>query len=125
MLVAIGAVGFLAGGAGGAAAGVAACTAMLIGCRWFRAQTQVLPGPAEQPEHSIYADFDDIVERLDDLAQERNWNIDKQFAIARMACANRTMTFDELERRYDRGLTSVPDTSRQDAPEGPNHDVSV
>ncbi len=125
MLVTTGAAGFLAGGAEGAAAGVAACTAVLIGCRWFRVQTQVLPGPAEQPEHSIYADFDDIVERLDDLARARDWDIDKHFAIARMACSNRTMTFDELERRYDRGLTSVPDASRQDAPEGPNNDLSV
>jgi hypothetical protein len=124
-LVAAGGAGFLVGGAEGAAAGVVAWTAVLVGCWWFQAHTQVLPEPAGEPEHEIYADFDDFVERLDDLAQERGWNIDKHFGIARMACANRTMTFDELERRYDRGRTSAPAMILPDASNRTTNDVSA
>jgi len=124
-LVASGFAGFLAGGAEGAAVGVVAWTAVLVACWWFQAHTQVLPEPAAQPEHSIYADFDDMVERLDDLALEREWDLDKHFGIARMACANRTMSFDELERLYDRGRPSAPDKIRPDGPDGKMNDASA
>jgi hypothetical protein len=86
---------------------------------------QALPGPTEQPQPSDYADMEDVVDRLDDLARERNWDLGKRFEIARMACENRTMTFDELERCYDRGLRSAPDKIPQDAPEGPKNDGQV
>jgi len=125
-LVATGTAGFLVGGAAGAAAGVLAWTAVLIAWWQLRARNALaLPVPAERPQPSIYADIDDVIDRLDDLARERNWNLDKYFAIARMACENRTMTFDELERRYDRGFKSAPDKIRQDASEGPKNDESV
>ena len=102
-LLAAGTVGFLVGGAAGAAAGVVVWTAVVLIAWWLlRARNaKALPGPVEPPQPSIYADIDDVIERLDDLARERNWGLGKHFAIARMACENRTMTFDELERRYD------------------------
>ncbi len=124
-LVATGTAGFLVGGAAGAAAGVLAWTVVLIAWWRLRARkTQALPIPAE-PQPSVYADIDDVIDRLDDLARERNWDLGKRFVIARMACENRTMTFDELERRYDRGLRSALDKIRQDASEGPENDGLV
>jgi hypothetical protein len=125
-LFATGTAGFLVGDAAGAAAGVLAWTVLLIAWWRIRARNaQALPGPTEQPQHSTYADFDEVIERLDGLARERNWDLGKLFAIARMACENPTMTFDELERLYDQRLRSAPDKNRQDASEGPKNDVSV
>ncbi len=125
-LVATGTVGFLVGGASGATAAVVVWTAVLIACWRLRAHNaQVRPEPAEQTQPSAYADIEDVIDSLDDLARERNWDLAKRLDIARMACENRTMTYDELERRYDRGLRSAPDKIRQDASEGPKNDVSV
>ena len=125
-LVATGTAGFLVGGAAGAAAGVLAWTVVLIAWWRLRARNaQALPGPAEQPQPSAYADIEDVIDRLDDLARERNWDLGKRFDIARMACENRTMTFDELERHYDRGLRSAPEKTRQNTPESPEDDESV
>ena len=125
-LVATGTAGFLLGGAAGAAAGVLAWTVVLISWWRLRARNaQNLPGPAEYPQRSPYADFDEVIESLEDFARERNWDLGKLFAIARMACENRTMTFDELERRYDQGLRSAPDKIRQNTPESPEDDESV
>ena len=118
--------GFLVGGELGAAAVVVAWTVALI-ARWrLRARNaQALLGPAEQPQSSAYVDLEEVIDRLDDLAQERNWDLAKRFEIAQMACENRTMTFDELERLYDRGLRSAPDRSRQVDSEGPQNNASV
>jgi hypothetical protein len=123
-LVAAGTAGFFVGGAKGAAAVVVAWVVVLI-ARWrLRARNaQALPGPAEQPQPSAYADIEDVIDRLDDLARERNWDLAKRLDIARMACENRTMTFDELERLYDRGLRSAPGRIQQDASEGPKNDA--
>jgi uncharacterized protein (DUF1778 family) len=122
-LVATGVAGFLVAGAAGAAAGVIAGVVALITWRRLRARnTQALPAPAEQPQASVYADIEDIIDRLDDLAWERNWDLAKRFGIACMACENRTMTFDELERLYDLGFRSAPDKVRRDASEGPKND---
>jgi hypothetical protein len=125
-LVATGTAGFLVGGASGAAAAVLAWAAVLIA--YWRVGTRkakALSGLAEQPQPSVYVDIDEVIDRLEDLARERNWDLGKRFEIARMACENRTMTIDELERRYDRGLRSALDRIRQDASEGPNNDLSV
>lgn len=118
--------GFLVGGESGAAAVVVAWTVVLI-ARWrLRARNaQALLPPAEQPQPSAYVDLEDVIDRLDDLARQRNWDLGKRFEIAQMACENRTMTFDELERRYDRGLRSAPGRSRQDDSEGPKIDLSA
>jgi uncharacterized protein (DUF1778 family) len=125
-LVATGTAGFLVGGAAGAAAGVLAWTAVLIVWWQLRARNALaLPGPTAPPQPSAYADIEDIVDRLDDVARERNWSIGKRFEIARLACENRTTTFDELERRYDRGIRSAPEKTRQNTPESPEDDESV
>ena len=124
--VATSSVGFLVGGTAGAAAVVLAWTAVLIAWWWLRARNaQALLPPAEQPQPSAYVDLEEVIDRLDDLAQERNWDLAKRFEIAQMACENRTMTFDELERLYDRGLRSAPDRSRQVDSEGPKIDLSA
>jgi len=124
-LVATGTAGFLVGGAAGAAAGVLAWTVVLI--TWWRLRVhnaRALPGPAE-PRPSIYADIEDVIDRLDDVARERNWDLGKRFVIARLACENRTTSIDELERRYDRGLGSAPEKTRQNTPESPEDDESM
>jgi len=123
-LVATGTAGFLVGGAEGAAAVVVAWVVVLI-ARWrLRARNaQALPGPAEQPQLSAYADIEDVIDRLDDLARERDWDLAKRLDIARMACENPMMPFDELERRYDRRLRSAPDKIREDASDGPKDDA--
>jgi len=93
---------------------------------WWRLRarnTQALLGPAE-PQASVYADIDDVIDRLDDRARERNWSLGKRFEIARLACENRTISIDELERLYDRGIRSAPDKTRQDSSEGPKSDLS-
>jgi hypothetical protein len=120
--VAVGTAGFLVGGAPGATAAVVVWTAVLIAC--WRLRAQALPGPAEQPQPSAYSDIEDVIDRLDDLARERNWDLAKRLDIARLACENRTMTFDELGDLYDRGLRSAPGRIRQDASAGPKNDVS-
>ena len=131
-LLATGTAGFLVGGLTGAAAGVAAWATVLIAWRRIRVRNARggLPEPEERPQRSfyadiMYADIEDGIERLDDLARERNWDIGKHIDIARMACENRTISFDELERRYDRGLRSATDKIQQDDSEGPKNDASV
>jgi hypothetical protein len=125
-LVATGAAGFFLGGAEGATASVLAWTAVLIAYWWLRARNaQALPGPTAPPQPSAYADIEDIVDRLDDRARERNWSLGKRFEIARLACENRTISIDELERLYDRGLRSAPEKTRQNTPESPEDDESV
>jgi hypothetical protein len=121
----VGAAGFLVGGAAGAVAGVLACTVFVIAWWLWTRNAQALPGPAGQPRPSACKDFDEIVERLNDLAHERNWDLGKHYAIAHMACENRTITFDELERRYDRGVRSERIRQiRQDFSEAPKNDGS-
>jgi hypothetical protein len=122
-LIAVGTVGFLAGGVSGVVAVVVGWTVALIAL--WRIQARIgrsPPEPAERRQPSAYADIEDVIDRLDDLARERNWDLGKRFDIARMACENRTTAFDELERRYDRGLRSAFDRLRPGASEGPKND---
>ena len=119
-LVATGTAGFLLGGAPGATVAVTAWAAVLIA--WWRIRVrkaQALLESAELHQPYVYVDIDEVMHRLDDLARERSWHLGKHFEIARMACEDRTVTFDELERRYERGLRSAPDRSRHDAPKAP------
>ena len=110
-----GIVGFLVGGAWGAAALVVPWAAVLIACRRFQAlNARTRPESAEQPLRSAYANIDEVTDQLDDLARERNWDLDKRFEIARMACENPAATFDQLERYYDRGGRASPDKTRPD-----------
>ena len=119
-LIATGTAGFLISGATGACAVVVAWTIVLTARWWLRARkAQTLAVTTEQPPPSVYADIEEVIDRLDDLARERDWDLGKRFEIARMACENRTLTFDQLERRYELGFRSAPDKSRQDDSEQP------
>lgn len=113
-LVATGTAGFVAGGTAGAVAGAVLCTAAWL--TWWRLQkrnTPVLPA-LEELQPSVYADVEDVIDQLDDLARERGWDLPKRLEIARMACENRATPFDELERRYDLGYRSAIDDNRED-----------
>jgi len=113
--IAIATAGFLIGGVSGAATVVVWWAAVLIVGRRLRTTgAQASAGPAEQPQASEYADIEDVNDILEDLAQKRNWDLDKRFDVARMACENRTTTFDELEHRYDRGIRSAFARLQQD-----------
>jgi len=112
-LVATGAAGFVAGGAAGAAGGLVVWTAVWLA--WWRLKAGTAPaatGQEAQPQHSVYADVEDVIDQLDDLARERDWDLPKRLEIARMACENRATPFDELERRYDLGRRSAIDNGR-------------
>ena len=117
--VATGAAGYLVGGASGAAVVVVAWSAVVLAWRRLRARNaRSLAGPAEQPPSSAYADIEDVIDRLDDLAAAREWDLPKLLAIARMACENRTTPFDELERRYDLEMRSNFGRPQQDGSAG-------
>ena len=123
--IAIATAGFLISGVSGAATFVVWWAAVLIVGRRLRTTNAQAPaGPVEQPQTSEYADFEDVNDILEDIAQKRDWDLDKRFDIARMACENRTTTFDELERRYDRGLRSAISRLRKDTTEEPKNDES-
>ena len=122
---AIASAGFVIGGVSGAATVVVWWTAVLIVGRRLRTiNAQAPAGPADQPQTSEYADIEDVNDILEDLAHKRNWDLDKRFDIARMACENRTTTFDELERRYDRGVRSAFAQLCQHTSEGSKNDES-
>jgi len=108
-LIVTGTAGFLLGGVAGAAAGVGACAVVLIARRRLGARnTAVVPTPMKPRQFSA-ADIADVVERLEDIARERNWSLGKRFDIARMACEYPTMTIEDLERRYDSRQKATPD----------------
>ena len=124
--IAVTTAGFLISGVSGATIVVVWwAAALIVGRRLRKTSAQQAPaGPAEQPQASHYADIEDVNDILEDRAQRRNWDLEKRFDIARMACENRTTTFDELERRYDRGLRSVFARARQGLSEEPKNDES-
>lgn len=123
--VASGTAGYLVGGASGVAAVVVAWPAVVFVWRRLQARkTRALPRSPEQAHSSDCVDIEDVIDRLDDLARERGWDLRKRFEIARMASENRTTPFDELERRYDLGLGSALHKTRQDGEEGPNNAAS-
>ena len=123
--IAIATAGFLIGGVWGAATVVVWwAAALIVGKRLRTNNVQAPAGPAERPQASEYADIEDVNDILEDLAQRRNWDLDKRFDIARMACENRTTNFDELERRYDRGVRSVFARLRKGIPKEPKNDES-
>jgi hypothetical protein len=84
---------------------------------------------AAAPEHrvaarpsrpDVYADLDDVIDSLDDLARDLRWDLAKRFAIARLACENRTVTIAALEQRYHRELGAVSDAPTADDCCGPS-----
>jgi len=125
-LVAFAMMGFFVGGVLGAAAIVVPWVLVLAAFRWLQGhRSDATPGHTRQPRPSVYADIEEVISRLEDIAQDRNWDIGKRFEIARMACENPTTTFDELERRYDQGLKSALHQSRQVTSQQSNPDASV
>ena len=123
--IAIATAGFLIGGVWGAATVVVWwAAALIVGKRLRTNNVQAPAGPAERPQASEYADIEDVNDILEDLAHRRNWDLDKRFDIARMVCENRTTNFDELERRYDRGVRSAFARLRQGIPKEPKNDES-
>jgi hypothetical protein len=121
--IAIIAAGFLLGGAAGAATVVLCWIAALI-VRWrlWAINARNLAEPVAEPRLSPYANIEDVNDILEDIARRRNWDLDKRWDIARMACENRTTTFDELERRYDRGVRSEFSRRQQDSTQHPKSD---
>jgi hypothetical protein len=108
-LIVAGTAGFLLDGASGAAAGVGAWAVVLIA--WWRLSARrapAVPRPIKSRQFST-ADIAEVVERLEDIARERNWSLNKRFDIARMACEYPTMTIEELESRYDVRQKATPD----------------
>ena len=104
-LIATGTAAFVLGGAAGASAGVGAYAVILIAWCLLKINAQdlaqVLPEPVEPPQFSAYDDIEDDIDRIQEIAQERNWVLAKRLDIARMAYEDPIMTIDELERRYD------------------------
>lgn len=118
-----GAAGYLAGGAGGAIVAALAWLVVVLTWRTLAPGFARTRGSAEWSQSATYADIEDIIDCLDDLARERGWDFPKHLAIAQLACENRTTPFDELERCYDRGLrpsryVAVPDDPQREARTG-------
>jgi hypothetical protein len=115
--------GFLVGGASIAAAFAVSWAAVLI-VRWRigSMRSKPLTVDEERRQSTTYANFEDVNDCLEEIAQRRNWDLDKRFDIARLACENRTTTFDELERRYDRGARSAFSRLKQDTSRESNSD---
>ena len=92
--------GFFVGSAAGWAAAAGAWAVVLVAWWLLRERgAPTLPGPVEP--HLSAAHIEEVIERLDDIARERNWSFDKRVGVARMACEYRNETIRELERRYD------------------------
>ncbi len=110
-----GVAGYLLGDASGAIVAVLAGSVFLLAWRNLRpgfARRRTVT--AGRSEASIYADIEDVIDSLDDLARERGWDFPKRLAIARFACENRSTTFEELDHRYERGERPAFDVVRQD-----------
>ena len=119
-------VGFLVGGVLGAAA-ILLPWALVTVITWhLRGHKADLPREVVTSSRpSVYADIEEIIGRLDAIAQDRGWDIGKRFEIARMACENRAATFDELERRYDKGIRSALYKERKGGSGDPETDSTV
>ena len=123
-LVAFGTAGFLVGGTPGVAAVMAPWALLIVASKRLREgkpkRTSRAPAVSgKRSQHPAYANITDVIERLEDIAKQGNWDLDKRLEIARMACENPDVTFDALERGYDRGLRSVLDKARKNTPDGP------
>lgn len=126
LIAAIGIIGFLAGGALGAAALVMPWAAVVIVCGGLKLRRmRIRSGIGNWPLPDVYLDVEEINDGLDDLARQRGWDFDKRMEIAFMACENRAATIDELERHYDSGLRSAFVDMRQEALERPKNDRPV
>jgi hypothetical protein len=110
------AAGFTVGGASVAATvAVWWAVVLIVRRRFWNIRSQAVTGPELRPQPMTYEKFEDVNDLLEDIAQRRNWELEKRFDIARLACENQTTTFDELERRYDQGIRSAYSMRRKDA----------
>src|SRR3954463_10089341 len=71
--------GFLIGGAAGAAAGAGAWALVLIARRWLGARTAPAAPGAVEPQQVSAQDIADAIDRLEGIARQRNWDIEKRF----------------------------------------------
>lgn len=105
----------------GAVLALLAWTAAVVS--WRRRSLTTVPqhwGAARPSRLAVYADLDDVVDSLDDLARDRRWDLAKRLAIARLACENRTATIAALEQQYHRELGAVSDAPTADDCSGPS-----
>ena len=125
--------GFPVGGRPGVTATMTPWAQLMVAYGRFRARRQMhkfhTPETnAKLPQHAAYANITDVVDRLESIAKQGNWNLEKRLEIARMACEKPAVTFEQLEYGYDRGFRSVLDKARQNVPEHPangKYDESV
>lgn len=106
--------GYLLGGLWGAAGLVILWASVLLVCRQYGmdgtanvSQPEVMTGTLD------VANFEAMVDSLEEVARNREWTLDKRLEIARLACENPSMPVDELEDFYDRGLRAVPQDAGQ------------
>ena len=117
-LIAIGSTEVLVGYASGKVVLIIGVLLVLIALWRVRVRaSQTLLQPSANAHYQTYAHIDEILDRLEDLSQQRNWDIDKRFEVARMACENPAATIDELERLFDEGHRSSFDDPVASMPE--------
>lgn len=108
-------VGYFFGGMLGAAALLALWAAVLFSCGYLRARRESAADGAGE-KASIYANIDVVNDRLEEVARERRWDLEKRLEVARIACENPTVPFEELESLYERGFRAVPDAVKEAEP---------
>ncbi len=106
--------GYLLGGLWGATGLVVLWASVLLVCKQYGVDSAA---NTSQPEvtagTSDVANFDAMVDSLEDVARNRNWTLDKRLEIARLACDYPSVPVDELEDFFDRGLRSVQQDAGQ------------
>ena len=108
--------GYLAGGIWGAVGLLLLWAGVLLACRQFGGRgTQNAEQPEVAAKTSVFANIDAVNDTLEDIARDRGWDLDKRLEVARLACEYPSVSVDELEDLYERGLRAVPDESGQDA----------
>jgi hypothetical protein len=108
----VGTAGYLALDVMGTVVAILAWPAVLLMWRRLRWVSVVWRSPPVRASvTSVYADIDEVIDSLDDVARERSWDFAKRLAVARLVCENRTTAIAELEQRYDRGRQASLDAS--------------
>jgi len=117
---------FLIGGRPDAASAMSPSARLKVAYKRFHARTfHTLAASTKRPQQPVYADITNVIDRLEGIAKQGNWDLAKRLEVARMACENPTITFEQLDCSYDRGHRSVQDKARQNTPERPAHSFSA
>ena len=114
-LVIFAGVGFAAGGFLGASALLGLWGAVLFASRYLGTRDD--PAPERTPANDAknpYANIDAVNDRLEEVARDRHWSLEKRLEIARIACENPSVPFEELESLYDRGYRAAPEAEEED-----------